>query len=169
MINSLIFIYGLFATSFYSISTSTIDGNNLSMGQFQGKKILIVNTASTSKFTSQYGTLEQLYEKYSDKLIVLACPTNDFNNDTSSASVIKDFVMNNYKVTYVLCSKQIVKGANMSPMYYWLSSSSQNGVMDSPVIEDFCKYLIDENGNIIGVFAGSVDPMSDVIQNAISN
>jgi glutathione peroxidase len=159
----------IFSISIYSFSVISIDGTNINLSQFKGKKILIVNTASTSKYVAQYGKLEQLYQKYKDSLVIIAFPSNDFNHESASTGQIKNFVTSNYHISYILASKQSVVGAGISALYKWLSASTQNGVMDNPVIEDFCKYLIDDNGNIIGVFAGSVDPMDNVIQNAITN
>ncbi|MFI5185586.1 MAG: glutathione peroxidase [Chitinophagales bacterium] len=153
----------------YSLNITAIDGTTIKMSQFQGKKILIVNTASNSIYVNQYASLEQLYEKYKDSLVIIACPSNDFKNETGSSVSIQNLVTTKYNIHYILTSKQVVTGKNISPLYKWLSQSSQNGTMDGPVIGDFCKYLIDNKGDIIGVFSDLVDPMDPVIQNAIVN
>lgn len=169
MLNHLIYIYAFINISIYSFTLTGIDGNTINLSQFQGKKILIVNTASGSKYVDQYGRLEQLCQLYKSSLVIIAIPSNDFQNETAAASEIKNLATVKYHISYLLASKVSLSGAEASPLYKWLSSSAQNGVMDQPVIGDFCKYLINAKGNITGVFAGQVDPMDSTIQNAIIN
>jgi glutathione peroxidase len=153
----------------YSISITTIDGKTVNLGAYKGKKILIVNTASASKYVNQYASLENLYQKYKDSIVVIAIPSNDFKNEPGTTSDIQTLCATKYHISYILGSMQIVTGTSISPLYKWLSQSTQNGTMDNPVIGDFCKYLIDGKGNIKGVFSGMVDPMDSVVQNAITN
>jgi glutathione peroxidase len=167
MINIISLIKVLLAVSIYSFSVQTIDGNTVSLNSFKGKKMLIVNTASGSKFANQLGSLERLRQQYPDSLVILAFPSNDFGREPGSDSAISQAANANYSIGYILCSKVSVIGPAGSPLYQWLGDGAQNGSISSPVNEDFFKYLIDENGNIRGVFAGSVDPMDSVVQNAI--
>ena len=157
-----------FTVTIYSFNVQTIDGSSISLNSFRGKKMLIVNTASGSKYAAQFGSLERLRQQYSDNLVIIAFPSNDFGHESGSDSVINQGVRSNYTIGYTLCSKVSTTGAMGSPVYQWLSDASQNGTISSTVNEDFFKYLIDENGYIRGVFAGSVDPMDSVVQNAIN-
>ena len=158
-----------FSSGIYSLSTTSSGGSAINLSDFRGKKILFVNTATNSAYVSQYAKLEQLYQTYKDSLVIIAVPSNDFNNEPGTDSTIQDFVNTNYSISYLLASKQSVSGDSISPLYSWLTSAAQNGVLDNPVVGDFCKFLVDANGNIVGAFNGSVDPMDSVIQNAITN
>lgn len=156
-------------TSIYDYSISDIDGNTISLSQFQGKKMLLVNTASNSQYTSQYQGLEQLYQRYSDSLVIIAIPSNSFGHEPLSNAAIKQFVSSNYNNHFILGAKTDVAGTNQCPLYNWLTHSAQNGVMENTLSNDFYKFLIDRSGNLIGAFAPSVDPMSQQIQDAIEN
>lgn len=157
----------LFTVSIYSFGVQTIDGDTISLNSFKGKKILIVNTASGSDYAGQYGSLEQLRRRYADSLVILAIPCNDFGHEPGSDSSIRRAINATYSIGYILGAKLSVTGSNSAPLYQWLANETQNGSISSPVNGDFFKYLIDENGNIRGVFAGPVDPMDSVVQNAI--
>jgi glutathione peroxidase len=156
-------------TSIYSIHFKSNDGTDMSFNQFKGKKILLVNSSSGSKYAWQYGSLENLYQKYKDSLIVIAFPSNDFGHESASDPQIRSSINSAYKINYILAAKTSVTGTGKSPVFQWLTSSSMNGVLDNPVNGDFYKYLVDGNGQIIGVFSGSVDPMDSTIQKAITN
>lgn len=158
----------LLQTSIYDLTVNDSQGNQIHFSDFKGKKILIVNTASNSKYASQYNDLEQLYQKFKDSLVVIAFPSNDFNNEPGDSVSSVSVVISKYHISYIFGSPLAVKGSDISPLFKWLSESAQNGAINSPVIGDFCKYLIDGNGNIIGVFSGEVDPMEAVIQDAIT-
>ena len=168
-------IFGLLATltllapTIYDFSVNDIDGNARNISQYQGKKILFVNTASNSSYTSQYASLEQLYQKYQDSLVIIAVPSNSFGNDSADNATIKDFVMSNYNIHFTLTQKADVAGDSQSALYSWLTHIDQNTMMDNTITDDFYKFLVDSSGKLIGVFGPSVDPMSDDIQNAITN
>jgi len=160
----------LLYSSIYSISISSADGTTINLGQFRGKKLLIVNTASGSRFANQYGSLERLQQRYPDKIVIIDVPSNDFNHeplDDSKRMAAK--ALPEAHSGYILTIGAHVKGAGISPLYNWLTSSVSNGLVDNPVAGDFTKFLVDEEGNLEGVFAGSVDPMDSVLQNAIAN
>jgi len=169
MFNFSFLITNILAVSIYSFSIVSIDGNAISLGQFKGKKMLFVNTATGSQYAQQYAGLEKLYQQYKDSLVIIAFPSNDFGNEGNADNTIQTMVTSKYHPSYILASKLSVKGAGISPLFKWLAESTQNGRIDDPVIGDFCKYLIDGTGNIKGVFAGSVDPMDSVLQNAITD
>lgn len=166
---TLFFLFFAFtATSFYTIPVPAATGDTaINLNAYRGKKILIVNTASNSNYTPQYGSMEQLYQQYQDSLVVLAVPSNSFGNEPENDSAVASFIAINYHTTYPVAAKAEVTGGDVSELYNWLTSEDQNGEMSSIVKGDFQKYLIDENGSLIGVFAAAVDPMDSIIQNTI--
>jgi glutathione peroxidase len=161
--------YAVLATSIYSLSVNTISGETIKLSEFKGRKILIVNTASKGRFYQQYGELEQLHQKYKDNLVIIAFPSNDFGNEPETEKMIAENLRKSFNIHYILGNKVSVKGDRISPLYGWLSWSWQNGVMDNTITQDFCKFLIDTDGNLIGVFNGGVSPLSNQIESAIAN
>ena len=150
--------------SLYNISLTDISGAPLDLSQYKGKKILFVNVASKCGFTSQYDGLQELYKTYKDKLVVIGLPCNQFGGqEPGTAKEIESFCRANYGVDFPLSSKIEVKGASQHPIYKWLTSKSQNGVMDSTVRWNFQKYLVDENGQLIDYFYSTTKPMSSKI------
>jgi len=152
----------------YQLSFKDNLGNTVNFSGFAGKKILIVNTASESKYVSQYASLEQLYEKYQDSLVVIAFPANDFGKEPGNDSAIASYVAQ-YNIHFILAAKVVVTGPNIDPVYSWLTDVTQNGTLSNPVPGNFFKFLLNGNGTIIGLFAGQVDPMDSTIQQAITN
>ena len=151
----------------YTLSFLSINGNTINMNDYKGKKILLVNIATDSKYVQQLASLEQLYEKYQDSLVVIAFPSNSFGAESRSDKAIKTFCEDNYHANFILAAKTEVVGENANDIYKWLSSADQNGVVDNKMVADFEKILIDKDGMIAGVFAPTVDPMSDEIQDVI--
>ncbi len=164
---SIITLFVLLHTSIYSLHFTNSDGIDVSFSDFKHKKILMVNTATGSKYNGQFAKLEQLYEKYKDSLVIIVFPSNDFGKEPKSDREIKNFLVVNHHIKFIVASKISLTGSQIAPIYDWLANASLNGVMDNPVPGDFCKYLIDSNGNLVGAFSGIVDPLSDDIQNAI--
>ena len=145
-------------------SLTDISGAPLDLSQYKGKKILFVNVASKCGFTSQYDGLQELYKTYKDKLVVIGLPCNQFGGqEPGTAKEIESFCKANYGVDFPLSSKIEVKGASQHPLYKWLTSKTQNGVMDSKVRWNFQKYLVDENGQLIDYFYSTTKPMSSKI------
>jgi len=150
--------------SIYNIPLKGIEGTDINLNDFSGKKILFVNVASKCGFTPQYETLQELHQKYSDRLVIIGLPCNQFmNQEPGSSEEIIQFCKINYGVTFQLTEKIDVKGPNQHPLYSWLTSKELNGVMDSKVKWNFQKYLVDENGNLMDVFSSGTSPMSDKI------
>ena len=150
--------------SLYDIPLTDISGAPLDLSQYKGKKILFVNVASKCGFTSQYDGLQELYNTYKDKLVVIGLPCNQFGGqEPGTAKEIESFCKANYGVDFPLSSKIEVKGASQHPLYRWLTSKAQNGVMDSKVRWNFQKYLVDENGQLIDYFYSTTKPMSSKI------
>ena len=152
---------------FYDLKATTIDGEPFLFSSLQGKKVLIVNTASKCGNTPQYKDLESLYESYKDKnFTIIGFPANNFlSQEPGSNAEIKEFCQRNYGVTFPMMSKISVKGSDMDPVYEWLTSKAKNGVMDSKVKWNFQKYMIDEKGNLVGVVDPGEKPDSDTIMN----
>jgi glutathione peroxidase len=155
-------------SSIYTIHFNDINGTDQQFNQYQGKKILIVNIATGSDKTSQIGQLQELYQMYQDSLVIIAFPSNSFGNEPRTNAAIKQQCESVYHTTYTLAQKGSVTGATALPIYQWLASQAENGVMNGTVVQDFQKFLIDKNGALIGVFGPETDPMSTAIREAIT-
>lgn len=150
--------------SLYTLSFTDIEGNEVQLEQFRGKKILFVNVASECGFTGQYEELQQLHEAYGDKVTLIGFPCNQFGGqEPGSEEEIQSFCKKNYGVTFLMASKIDVKGENQHPIYTWLTNEAMNGEEDSTVRWNFEKFLVDENGNFVGHFRSQVKPMSEKI------
>ena len=150
--------------SIYDFKVPGLSGDTIDFANFKGKKILIVNTASKCGFTPQYKELEELYEKYKDRLVVVGFPANNFfSQEPGSNEKIKEFCTKNYGVSFPMAAKISVKGKNIAPIYKWLCNKEENGVMDAKITWNFNKFLLDEKGNIIAKFNSRVKPMSKEI------
>jgi glutathione peroxidase len=161
---ALIIAPALSQKSIYDFTVETIDGQQLNLADLQGKKVMIVNTASKCGHTPQYKDLELLNKAYKQKLVIIGFPANNFmNQEPLNNKEIKEFCDSKYGVTFPMMSKISVKGDDMHPLYKWLTSKSANGVLDSEVAWNFQKYLIDENGNLVGFFKPAVKPLSDEV------
>jgi len=154
--------------NFHQFKMKTIDGKVIDFSQFKGKKIVILNTASKCGYTPQYEGLEKLYEQYKDKLVIVGFPSNNFLfQEPGSNANIAEFCKKNYGVTFLMAAKIDVKGRSAHPIYTWLTQKQYNKFDNSVVKWNFQKYLIDEKGNLVNMFAPSVEPMSPEIVNAI--
>ena len=150
--------------SFYALGAEDINGAIISMSSFKGKKVLVVNVASQCGYTPQYEGLQTLYETYSDSLVVLGFPSNDFLwQEPGSNSEIKTFCQRTYGVTFPMFSKIHVKGRKQHPIYDWLSDSKLNGWNDENPSWNFNKYLLDEKGNLIEWFGANLEPLDTMI------
>ena len=154
--------------SFYDLSINDINGEEINLERFKGKKIMIVNVASRCGYTSQYRDLQSLYEKNKDKLEIIAVPCNDYGSQESgSNSDIKNFCETNYGVSFTMGSKQQIKSSPMSDLYRWLSDPKQNGWNSSLPSWNFCKYVINEDGQLTHFLRSGVSPtgkeMSEII------
>lgn len=155
--------------TFYSFAAQSIDGETIDFSTFKGKKVLVVNVASKCGLTPQYEQLEELYKKYGGKnFTIIGFPANDFlKQEPGSNAEIKEFCKLNYGVTFQIMSKISVKGTEIHPLYKWLTSKSENGVMDAEVSWNFQKFLIDEEGKLIAMFPPKTNPMDPEIIKAI--
>jgi glutathione peroxidase len=137
-------------SSIHQFTATDIEGKTVNFETFKGKKLLIVNTASECGLTPQFKQLQELYDTYKEKnLVIVGFPTNDFaSQDPGNNQEIKSFCERNYGVTFLMMQKITVKGENMHPIYKWLTSKSLNGVMNSKVKWNFQKYLVNEKGHL---------------------
>ena len=151
--------------SLYAIKATANDGSEITLNQFRGKKLLIVNTASDCGYTGQYEELEKLYREYSDRLTILAFPANDFKQqEKGTDEEIAGFCQKNYGVTFPLMKKSVVvKGNSQNPVFAWLSEKDKNGWNNQEPVWNFSKYLVDENGNLVAYFAPSVSPLNEAL------
>jgi len=150
--------------SIHSFKVKSIEGKTIDFSSFKGKKILVVNTASKCGYTPQYDALQKVYNQYKDKLVIVGFPANNFGGqEPGSDSEIQDFCKANYGVSFPMASKVSVKGGDMAPIYKWLTSKAENGVLDAEVGWNFGKFLLDENGKLLQYFPSKVKPDSDEI------
>jgi glutathione peroxidase len=156
-------------TSIYNIKLTTLEGKGFDLSTLKGKKILIVNTASKCGYTPQYEELEKLHEKYGSKLAILGFPCNDFGGQESgTADEIATFCKKNYGVTFQMFEKVKIKGPDKCPLYSWLTDPAQNGWNSQAPSWNFCKYLINENGDLMKVFGSGVNPMNKELTDALN-
>lgn len=145
--------------SIYDFNLRSIDGEDISLSQFKGKKIIILNVASECGYTPQYADWERFYKANSDKAVVLGFPCNQFmGQEPGDNKAIKAFCEKNYGVTFPIFEKTDVKGDKKSPLYAWLTDKNQNGWNDKEPSWNFCKYLINEKGELVEFFASKITP-----------
>ena len=150
--------------SFYELEAISIDGEKISFDQYKNKKILIVNVASKCGYTYQYEGLQKLQDIYQDKVIVLGFPANDFfNQESGSNEEIEEFCETNYGITFPMFEKTTTKGKKQSPIYQWLTNKDFNGWNAQRPTWNFCKYLVNEQGKLVGFFDSKVKPLSEEI------
>jgi glutathione peroxidase len=148
--------------SIYEFKMKDIDGKEVDFSTYKGKKLLLVNVASKCGYTPQYADLQELNEKYGDKVTILAFPANNFGGQEPGTSEdIKEFCTANYGVTFQLFEKISVKGADKHPLYRWLSDKDLNGWNNTEPSWNFCKYLISEEGKLVKFFPSSVKPLDN--------
>ena len=147
-------------TQVYDFSAKTIDGDEQPLAAYKGKALLIVNVASKCGFTPQYKGLEELYEKFRGKgLVVLGFPCDQFGHqEPGDEEEIKNFCELNYDVTFPLFSKIEVNGANTHPLYKYLKGEAK-GVLGSESIKwNFTKFLIAKDGKVVRRYAPTDTP-----------
>jgi len=146
-------------TSLYDFTMDDIDGKPVNLGQYKGKVLLVVNTASFCGNTPQYADLETIYEQYRDKgFEILAFPANNFGQQEPGTNAeIKGFCLTKYSVSFPLFSKISVKGSDKHPLYQYLTEQSP---FPGEVEWNFQKYLVDRAGNVVGRFHHRTKPLS---------
>ena len=155
-------------TSIYDFNIRSIEGEDIDLNDYRGKKLLIVNVASECGFTKQYTQLEELSLHYKNQLNIIGFPCNDFGNQEPGNELeIKRFCNLNYNITFPLTEKIRILGDHPHEIYKWLTTKSINGSLDSEVTWNFQKYLIDQNGKIDHCLPSSTTPLDEIILNWI--
>ncbi|WP_215222837.1 glutathione peroxidase [Echinicola shivajiensis] len=150
--------------TFYDFTMTTLEGEKIDFSQYKGKKVLVVNVASKCGYTPQYEDLQKLNEEFGDKVVILGFPANNFGGQEPGTNEdIKKFCTSNYGVTFPMFEKISVKGVDKHPLYRWLSDKSLNGWNDQEPTWNFCKYFINEKGELKQFFQSKVNPMDDEI------
>ena len=147
-------------TSIYDFTAATLQGKAVSLSDYKGKAILIVNTASKCGFTPQYAGLEKLYEKLGDKgLVILGFPCNQFGQqEPGSTQEIGAFCQMNYGVSFPMFDKIEVNGPRAHPLYEYLKSQKP-GILGTKNIKwNFTKFLVDKTGKVVARFAPMTKP-----------
>ncbi len=144
---------------FYNLEAKKISGETVSMSEYKGKTIVVVNTASKCGFTPQYKGLEELYQKYKDQgLVILGFPCNQFGKqEPGKAQEIQEFCEINYGVTFPIFDKVDVNGSNTHPIFKYLKSNL-GGFLGSSIKWNFTKFVIDKNGRPIKRFGPTTKP-----------
>ncbi len=153
--------------SIFDYSVTAIDGSTIDFADFKGKKLLIVNVASKCGFTPQYEGLEELYNTFSDNLVVIGFPSNSFEQEFDSNEEIAEFCRRNYGVTFPLTERVSVRGDEQHDIFKWLTDESLNGWNSTSPQWNFYKYLINEDGDLTHVFSSRTEPMSEEIINLL--
>jgi len=154
----------LMEKTIYDFKMKDINGDEIDFSQFQGKKLLLVNVASRCGYTPQYEDLQKLHEQYGDQVTILGFPANNFGGqEPGTNEQIKEFCSSKFGVTFTMMDKISVKGADKHPLYRWLSDKDLNGWNDKEPSWNFCKYFINEKGELVKFFPSSVKPMDNQI------
>ena len=144
---------------FYDYKVKNILGEEVSMSEYKGKVVLIVNTASKCGFTKQYEGLEELYEKYKDQgFVILGFPCNQFGSqEPGDNAEIKNFCTSTFSVTFPMMSKIDVNGESADPLYKFLKKE-QGGILGDEIKWNFTKFLVDREGRVVDRFASQKTP-----------
>ncbi|WP_025783625.1 glutathione peroxidase [Sporosarcina sp. D27] len=156
--------------SVYEFTVQKPDGTEQSLSEFEGKPLLIVNTASKCGFVKQFDELQEVYEMYKDQgLTVLGFPSDNFNNqEFDSSHEAEEFCRMNFGVSFPMFAKVNVKGDRAEPLFQFLSSQKK-GMLTEGIKWNFTKFLVDRQGNVVDRFAPQTGPlkMKDAIEKLI--
>ena len=152
---------------FYDFKINDIKGDQIDLKDFKGKPVLIVNTASYCGFTKQYNDMQELWEKYRDKgLIVLGIPSNSFNQEKTNNNDVKEFCEVNFNINFPLTEITDVKGDNAHEIYKWAKANYGKSAIPK---WNFYKILINKEGKIEDTYASLTSPTSKKITKKIEN
>lgn len=156
-------------TSIYDLKFTRISGQEVSLSEYKGKKLMIVNTASGCGYTDQLESLQKLWQHHKDGLVIIGFPSNDFRNQEKlSNDQILGFCTSVYHLNFPIAQKTVVKKTSgQHPIYQWLSDKNQNGWNDKMPSWNFSKYVIDENGVLTHYFDAGFDPTSGEVLKAV--
>jgi glutathione peroxidase len=154
------------ATNVHEFTLNSIDGKPVSLAEFKGKVVLIVNVASRCGFTPQYTGLEALYEKYKDQgFVIVGVPANNFGaQEPGTNEEIKTFCTRKYNVSFPMLAKVSVKGDDITPLYKYLT-----GIKGGDVKWNFTKFLIGKDGQVAERFESAVKPDDPALTAAVES
>ncbi len=157
------------ATTIYDFSADRIDGSAESLRTYEGKVLLVVNTASKCGFTKQYDGLQELWQRYQDRgLVVLGFPANNFmRQEPGENEEIESFCRLNFGVNFPLFAKISVRGRDIHPLFAWLTSKEENPEFAGKVSWNFNKFLISRDGRLINRFGSKTEPLSAELVEAV--
>ncbi len=155
---------GFAANSVHEFTMNDIDGKPFALAQLKGKAVLVVNVASRCGYTPQYVGLEALYQKYKSRgLVIVGVPANNFGGqEPGTDSEIKQFCSRTYSVTFPMLSKVSVKGADITPLYAYLTAAQGGDVK-----WNFTKFLVGKDGKAVQRFESKIAPDSAELAAAI--
>ena len=159
---------GIASGSIFELKATNIDGSEVSLSNYKGKVLLVVNTASRCGFTPQYKSLEKIYKKYKERdFVVLAFPSNDFRQELPTDEDIKEFC-EAYELSFPIFAKGKVKGFEKQEVFKYLTEDS-NGRSIGEIRWNFEKFLVSREGKLVKRFRSGVDPSQDEISIAIES
>jgi len=149
------------SSSIYDLKVELISGDTISLAAYKGKKIVIVNTASDCGYTGQYEELQKLYSSGKSSLVIIGFPANDFKQqEKGSNEEIATFCKKNYGVEFPIANKTtVVKSDAQHPLFSWLSDPSKNGWNKEAPAWNFSKYIISEEGILLGYADPGISPL----------
>ncbi|MCC6727139.1 MAG: glutathione peroxidase [Saprospiraceae bacterium] len=148
------------SNAFYEFKMPELEsGQMVDFTQYKGKKVVLLNVASKCGYTPQYADWEAFYKQHGDKVVVLGFPANNFmGQEPGSNEDIASFCSKNYGVSFPMFQKISVKGDDTHPLYQWLSKKDKNGWNDQAPSWNFCKYVVNEKGELVSFFPSGVKP-----------
>ena len=148
-------------SNLYQFKISSIDGQEISLSDYKGKIIILVNVASNSPQSSQVESLQKLDSTYKDKGVeVIGFPSKSYKNELENDKAIRSFCRSKYHITFPLSTMVEVKGKKQHPIFSYLADKSQNGAMNAPVNMDFQKYIINQEGQLVAAFDTNQDVLA---------
>lgn len=154
------------APSFYDFSFKTLEGKEIKMSAFKGKKVLIFNSASMCGFTGQLADFEVLHKKYGDKLVIIGFPSNDFMQEHKDKEAIGSVCYGKYNVSFYMSEVVKVKGEGASPLFKWLTSE-ENPDFTGNIKWNFEKFLVDEKGKLVHRWRSKTSPVDAEVTAAL--
>ena len=157
--------------SIYDFTMKSIDGQQVNLGNYSGKVVLLVNVASKCGYTPQYKGLEALYMKYKDRgLVIVGIPANNFaQQEPGTNDEIKQFCSSKYSATFPMMAKVSVLGDDQTPLYSFLTGKSTDPQYAGDIKWNFTKFLFDRNGKPVARFEPAVTPDSPEVAAAIES
>ena len=155
--------------SIYDFTMKSIDGQQVSLGGYSGKVVLLVNVASKCGFTPQYEALEKVYESYKDRgLVIVGIPANNFaQQEPGTNDEIKKFCSSKYGVTFPMMAKVSVLGDDQTPLYSYLTAKDTDPQFAGDIKWNFTKFLFDRSGKPVARFEPNVKPDDPQVKAAI--